>query len=102
GLSNQVFSILQSASYHFGVLESYFDSNTDFIKQEIRDKLNDIYRSTLNENYGQIPNDKSIPDRRFFDILDKCTPNNNQSAQDATLIVMAYFFESCDIFEDPK
>ncbi len=99
GLSDNISALLTSASYHVGTLESYFRANSAFVKQDVRDALNDMYRSTLEENYGQIVDDSSIPDRRFMDILRQCSPTNY--SQEAALVIMAYFFESCDIFKDP-
>jgi len=38
----------------------------------------------------------------FFDVLNSVVPDNSKRTQDAALVLMAYFFESCDIFEDPN
>lgn len=45
--------------------------------------------------------DLSLNDLVFFDILDSITPGQSKRTQDAAIVLMAYFFESCDIFEDP-
>ena len=49
---------------------------------------------------------QEIGDLVFFDILTSLTPTKlpqaqRASAQEAAIIVMAYYFEACDVFEDP-
>jgi len=43
----------------------------------------------------------SVADLVFFDVWNMIAPGSAQSLRNAALILMAYFFESCDIFEDP-
>jgi uncharacterized membrane protein len=46
----------------------------------------------------------------FFDLLEQVTPpllprvlkRERAAAQEAAIVVMAYYFEACDIFEDPN
>lgn len=99
--------LLTTANYRTGTLEIYFSANSNFTRQEVRDKLKAIY-----EDSKQIifPNsdDATESDHRLFYILNEITPkstNNNprvsKELQDAALVVMSFFFEACDIFEEP-
>jgi len=93
---------LNVGSYQAGVLEGYFELNTDFTKQELRHTLNDMYKEALAKDFNPGEKDLSVNDLVFFDILDFVTPGQSKRRQDAAIVLMAYFFESCDIFEDPK
>jgi len=101
GLGPQVSTLLNNGSYHVGVLENYFDFNSSFTKQELRDTLNEMYRNALTKDWIENSVEVSRSDLVFFDILRSATPNDAEATQNAALVVMAYFFESCDIFEDP-
>ena len=38
----------------------------------------------------------------FMKVLDDIYPNGSVSIRSAILVLMAYYFESCDIFEKPE
>jgi len=101
GLGPRVSALLNNGSYHVGVLQSYFDLNSSFTKQELRDTLNEMYRNALMKDWAENSAEVNRSDLVFFDILRSATPNDTEATQNAALVVMAYFFESCDIFEDP-
>jgi len=103
GLSQHVANLLNTASYQVGSVDEYFSMNSEFAKQEIRDNLAGIYESNTNilgnEEDGASVN---IPDIIFFNILETISGTVNATAQDAAIVLMAYFFEACDIFEEPN
>lgn len=101
GLGAETGALLNFASYQVGVLDDYFKLNSDFTKQELRDTINDLYRTALAKNLGKNVGINES-DLVFFDILQSIAPSHNHSTWSAALVVMAYFFESCDIFEDPN
>lgn len=92
--------LLRDGAYRRGSLEDYFGSQSNFTRQDVRDHLNALYDES-----------KSLllaADAQLFYILDKITPTPPEAnsrlvteLQNAALVVMAYFFESCDIFEEP-
>jgi hypothetical protein len=41
-------------------------------------------------------------DRVFFHMLNVVAPAATKQVQDAAIVLIAYFFEKCDVFEDPK
>jgi hypothetical protein len=102
GLGQAVGALLKTSSYHAGLVEDYFSLNSNFARQEVRNKLNEIYINKKQIDFGIIQVPMARSDLVFFEILKTCTPNSNEQTQNAALVLMSYFFESCDIFEDPK
>jgi hypothetical protein len=97
---------LRDAAYRVGTLENYFRSNSTFARQTVRNKLNQIYKDAKEKQGITAENGTTIGDFRFVTILEEITPRGDdkrraKELQDAALVVMAYFFESCDIFEEP-
>jgi len=103
GLSQHVANLLNTASYQVGSVDEYFSMNSEFTKQEIRDNLAGIYESNHNNlGYEEDGASVNIADIIFFNILETITDSGNATAQEAALVLMAYFFEACDIFEEPN
>ncbi|MCC3359370.1 ABC-three component system protein [Bacillus sp. REN16] len=90
---------LDAAAINYGDVETYFKYQGDFLRDEIKNKFVDLY----DESKKIIKEDEvNYSDRRYMYILDKCMPkNSNNSIQQATECLMAFYFESCDIFEQP-
>jgi hypothetical protein len=101
GLGPQTGTLLNSASYQVGILDDYFSLNSDFIKQDLRDTMNRMYQNAQVKDFGSAIG-VSKSDLVFLDILESASTNQTQAVRNAVLVVMAKFFESCDIFEDPK
>jgi hypothetical protein len=99
GLSPRVGALLNSAGYQWGILDDYFARNSEFTKQSLRNVLNEMYQDALTKPLAVAGSGDS--DLVFFDILDSVAPDQTQAVRNAGLVLMAYFFESCDIFEDP-
>lgn len=95
--------LLINASYQVGMLDKYFELNSDFVKQQLRDIFNGLYKNMLTKEYDLklYPENINKADLVFFEILNATVPNSDKRTQDAALVLMAYFFETCDIFEDP-
>lgn len=91
-LSQAVKSILDNASIHVTELEVFLNNQGNFLSDSLRDKLNEIYESTKIKYSG---------DELFFSILGISTPKETLPFKNSTLVIMAKYFESCDIFEDP-
>lgn len=83
--------------------------NGSLSRQTVRDKLKAIYEDGKLQTFGNIPNQASTQDQLLVHILDQVTPKPLDSSdrrmekdlRDAALVVLAYFFETCDIFEEP-
>lgn len=90
---------LDAAAINYGDIETYFMYQGDFLRDEIKNKFIDLYKeSKLVIKEGE----ENYSDRRYMYILEKSMPeNSNNSVQQATECLIAFYFESCDIFEQP-
>ena len=100
---------LKDADFRRGAVENYFRSSSDFARQAVRDKLTAIYDASEKEDFvdsgcGRLTKE----DQQFEWILRQLAPKSNtmsgrqyKDLEDSALVVMAYFFESCDIFKAP-
>lgn len=95
GLSDHVGRLLEVASYQSAELENLLDGYSDFVRDELKSVLSDEY-SKVTAN----PANES-GDQRFFQLLSNLDGVSNKSRQDAVLVLLSYYFESCDIFEEP-
>lgn len=101
---------LREADYRRSVVDLYFRQNSSFSRQDVRDKLNAIYEESKKRGFIIDTSGCTIEDQQFFYILNEITPEivnphdmrARKDVQDAALVVMAYFFEACDIFEEPS
>lgn len=97
---------LKSGSYLANAVESFFERNTDFARQSVRQSLNDMYISAKQHGFVNDPaTGLTAQDQMYFDILANATPNTHAgqkgAVQRAAQVLLSYFFESCDIFEEP-
>lgn len=84
---------MNSAYLHIDSLEEYLALNGDFIADDLRDKLNDIYIESKQIAKGQ---------ELFWNIVDRVSPRNEKVFQETAMVIMAKYFETCDIFEEPS
>lgn len=104
GISPPVGALLQTGSFQSGAVEDYFNRNGGVSKRAIRDRLAALYamhRQSLPAVAGAGAPKRG--DAIFFALLDEVTPApKTASVQTAAIVLLAYFFESCDIYEDPN
>lgn len=79
-------------------IKEYFELNSKFIKEELRQAFNNIYQQAVKE----IPESDTKNDEVFQFIADKSSPKDNFAFHNAVYVLMAYYFEYCDIFETPN
>lgn len=99
-------SFLTAGSYQASTVESFFDLNTNFARQAVRQSLNDMYIRATTHGFTADPiSGFTVQDQIYFDVLASATPNILSGSKGAVLkavqVLMSYFFESCDIFEEP-
>lgn len=97
-LSSVCSNLLNVASYQIGDLEAYFANTGDFVKNELKMRFKGLYKQSkeiINEK------EKDFADKRFMYILNNASPNGKKAVRDAVLVLMAFYFEACDIFEKP-
>lgn len=99
GLNSAVQDYLQVASYQTGSLETYFESDNRYLQKEFQEFFNARYEESRNE-ISESTDD--YPNLRFFYILERIAPNSSKPVNDAIMVLMSYYFESCDIFEQPE
>ena len=100
GLSRIIKIGLQRAGFNYGDLEIYFNNNGDFLREDIKDRFKKLYDQSKEEIKDD---EENFADRRYMYILEKSSPNKDDSMiQQAIECLMAYYFESCDIFEQPN
>ncbi|KAF0205149.1 MAG: hypothetical protein FD173_1273 [Gallionellaceae bacterium] len=97
---------LKAGSILSNAVESFFERNSDFALQAVRQSLNDMYIDAAQEGYIANPAiGLTAQDQIYIHILSSATPlvgkGQHVAAQQAVQILLAYFFESCDIFEEP-
>jgi hypothetical protein len=91
---------LTLGSYQTGLVEDYFANNSAVSKQDVRNKMNELFQEAEIQHADTVGQDCS-GDPVFWSIVNTANPKAaSKAAQDATIVLMAHFFESCDIFLD--
>ncbi len=101
GLSKEVGTLLTHGSFQSGAVRRFFDTIGKISASTIRDALAAIYDAKKESAaVANLPTDRRA-DIIFFEILQDIMPHQTRQLQDAAIVLMAHFFESCDIFEAP-
>lgn len=98
GLSKAVSNMLISASYQEGMLRKYFNENP-WYNSILQKKFNAIYEKSKIDVEDSVD---GFADRRFFYILSKSCNKKTMPIETSVLVLMAHYFISCDIFEEPQ
>ena len=98
GLGESIRRFLDAAACKLGYLDEFLKHNGDFASKDLRDRMKALYEEAKkNSSYEELDGD-SI----FFMMLRKGIPKMTAPFQDAFLVVLAKYFEACDIFEEPE
>lgn len=98
-INPHVAALLTAGNMQSGAVEGFFNSHAGFSKMAIRDKLAQMYATAKAAVDGAHSN---RGDLIFWLLLEGITPSENgKAAQDAAIVLLAYFFETCDVYEDP-
>lgn len=99
---------LNLGAYQVGYVEDYFRTNSKFSRQQSRDSLNKMYLHHLKADNAEAAaiTGLSESDIVFKSMIDEMLPANlsNMQRRDYernVIAVMSFFFEACDIFEEP-
>lgn len=95
-------SLLRVGNYQNAAVEQYFERHGEFTKTDIRNRLAHSYEVAKIEVSGHVGADTPLGDRVFFRLLNVTVPEATKQVQDAAIVLIAYFFEKCDVFEDPN
>lgn len=91
-LSKKVDDLLINGHIQVYSLEEYLLNNSDFLADSLRDKLNEVYLQEKESKSG---------DDLFWAIVGRLSPKAQRMYQITVIVLMAKYFESCDIFEEP-
>ncbi|MGK5068163.1 ABC-three component system protein [Janthinobacterium sp. RT4P48] len=99
-------SFLKAGSYQDNAVESFFKLNANFARHAVRQSLNDMYINAKTQGFVSDPiSGLTAQDQIYFDVLASATPNSfsgdKRATPKAVQVLLSYFFESCDIFEEP-
>ncbi len=89
-------------------IDDYLVRNSDFAKAALRDHLASCYADSLLRFPLQMGGEEDqFGDLRFAAIVATIAPTTNipvhdRALRDVALIIMAKYFETCDIFEEPS
>lgn len=97
-LSSTVNHQLVTGSYQEGLLTQYFNERPG-IREVLQKRFHALYEQSKEEISEET---EQFADSRFFYILEKASPKRTIPIQTSVLVLMAYYFSSCDIFEEPK
>jgi hypothetical protein len=90
-------NLLRTGGYQASNLDEYFKYESQ-LKEILKKIFNNIYKRGLEV----VPHGGDKNDTVFFYILENASPNKKKPVQDAVLVLMSYYFEYCDIFEEPR
>ncbi len=91
-LSKYVSRFLNNGCIQLHSLENYLKNNSDFLADSLRDKMNEIYIQEKKNSCG---------DELFWAIVKCASPKAEQIYEISVIVIMAKYFETCDIFEEP-
>ena len=86
--------LLETGAMFIDEVDEYLNNNSEFTSEEIRNKLNQIYLDKKEEGFNGV----DLFDAIVTEILPHGLPKYFQSIY----AIMAKYFSTCDIFEDPK
>lgn len=95
-------SLLRVGNYQNAAVDEFFDSHGQFTRKDIRDRLAKSYDDAMAKDRELNLTGDGVGDRVFFRLLNDIAPDAGKQAQDAAIVLIAYFFEKCDVFRDPS
>ena len=83
---------LNNASLQIECLNVFLSNNGDFVAEEIKQRLFEAYTKEKMTCSG---------DELFWKLVMKLSPRDQMDYQSTVIVIMAKYFETCDIFEEP-
>lgn len=96
-LSHLPAKLIRDGNLQSHYVDEYFRMRSDFSKEDLRQRFVMFYTEGVN----LVTDSDHKNDTIFFHIFERATPQKVKPIQDAVLVLMAYYFEFCDIFEAP-
>jgi len=76
-----------------GSLDEYLNNQSNFFADEVKDKVREIYIECSKKHSGS---------ELFWEIINRISPKEETSFQSASIVLISKYFETCDVFEEPK
>jgi hypothetical protein len=99
GLGETTRHFLNAAALKVGYVEEYLKNQGEFATQELRNRMITLYRQAQ-DSFSKLGTHDG--DDIFTEMVHLGIPKQQSPYQDAFFVVMAKYFESCDVFEEPK
>lgn len=97
-LNDHIKELLKNALIRICDVDDYFNLNIDFQKDELRNRMSGFYQNAC----ADITDSDNQPDEVFISLYENLCPKTaSTSAKNAILVLMAYYFQTCDIFKVP-
>lgn len=97
-LSRNVARFLEYGNHQSYIIDDYFKFQSKYAKSELKNTFTKLYE----DGNKTIQDHEDKSDMVFFYILDNACPNKTTAVRNAVTVLMSYYFEFCDIFEDPN
>ena len=105
GLGAYVQQTLKLGSYHVHTVDALLDGRDPGLKQAIAREVRELYEQSKTAISGE---GGDVPDRRFAWLTDALVPeiagrhpHSMRAYRDAAQIVLAKYFETCDVYDAP-
>ncbi|CAC9510871.1 putative cytoplasmic protein [uncultured Gammaproteobacteria bacterium] len=93
GLTGLPSQYLKTAFYQVTSLDKYLNNESNFFAEEVKNKIREVYID-LKSDYSD--------DVLFWEIINKISPQQKPPFQTTVIILLAKYFETCDIFKEPE
>ncbi|MCA9076889.1 MAG: hypothetical protein KDA93_17820 [Planctomycetaceae bacterium] len=95
-------ALLKVGNFQNAAVDTFFDQHGEFTRTDIRNRLAHSYEAAMLAVENHSNDEMAAGDRVFFSLLDLIAPDTEKQVQDAAIVLIAYFFEKCDVFQDPS
>lgn len=96
-LSDYPKHLLNNGSQQLGTLNTYLFQNTT-LADELQKQLTGLYDAIKTDWHEY----NITGDNVFWELVNRCSPKSERMYQESVITIMAKYFESCDIFEEPN
>jgi len=83
---------LNDGSNQIGSLDEYLINQSNFFADEVKNKIREVYLDNSDQYSGS---------KLFWQMVDLISTRTEACYQAATIVLMAKYFDTCDIFEEP-
>jgi len=84
---------LNDGFLQIGSLDEYLGNQSNFFADEVKDKIREIYTECSKKYSGS---------ELFWGIVNMISIKPETSFQSAGIVLLSKYFETCDVFEEPK